>query len=155
MCLACFSSPAEFLNKWMVKGVKFLSRLLNASCSYVIYSPSIFLASSQTAPAHSSKMAARNTKRSISMILRKNRGPWTVYILVNVRHKSTLNAKIRVRTSPSILSAFISWWQAKKHLKRRFEGRHAGRQAEGINSGVVILGDHFLQDSMAGIDCCN
>ena len=30
---------------------------------------------------HSCKMAARHTKRSISMILRKNRGLWTVYNL--------------------------------------------------------------------------
>ena len=83
---------------------------------------------------------------------------WTLsvrYIQVNVQHKSTLNAKIRVKTSPSILSAFISWWQPKKHLKRSIEGKHAGKKAEGINSGVVILGDRFLQDWMADIDCCN
>ena len=49
------------------------------------YSPFIFLASSQTVPApaklfwHSCKIAARNGKRLISMILRKNRGLWTVY----------------------------------------------------------------------------
>ena len=41
MCLACFSSPAEFL-KWMVKSVQFLSRLLNASCTDVITVPLFF-----------------------------------------------------------------------------------------------------------------
>ena len=33
---------------------------------------------------HSCKMAARHTKRSISMILRKNRGLWTVYNLPSI-----------------------------------------------------------------------
>ena len=44
---------------------------------------------------------------------------------------------------------------SKEAFEATLEGKHAGRQAEGINSGVVVLGDHFLQVSMAGIDCCN
>jgi len=49
------------------------------------YSPSIFLASSQTDPCPLSsfdthaRWVARNAKLSISMILRKNRGLWIVY----------------------------------------------------------------------------
>ena len=65
--------------------MKFLLRLLNASCSDVrYYSPSIFLASSQTAPAPQVVLtlmqdgAACNAKRAILTILRKNRGLWTV-----------------------------------------------------------------------------
>ena len=65
----------------MVKGMKFLLRLLNASCSDVrYYSLSIFLASSQTAPAPQVVLtlmqdgAACNAKRAILTILRKNRG---------------------------------------------------------------------------------
>ena len=42
MCPVCFSSPAEFLNWWIVNGVKFLSRLLNTSCSDVITVPLFF-----------------------------------------------------------------------------------------------------------------
>ena len=67
----------------MVKGVKFLSRLLNASCSDVITVPRFFsLPPKQTPPPSSfdtHAMAARNAKLSISMLLRKNRGLWTVY----------------------------------------------------------------------------
>ena len=93
MCLACFSSPAEFLNYWMVKGVKFLSRLLNVSCCDVITVPLFFsLLTNRPRPLSSfdthARWVARNTKRSISMILRKNRGLWTVYITMKARNCS-------------------------------------------------------------------
>ena len=60
----------------MIKAVKCLSRLLNASCGDVITVPLFFSLPREPPPLpklfwHSCKMAARNGKRSISMILRK------------------------------------------------------------------------------------
>ena len=62
--------------------MKFLSRLVNTSCSDVITVPLFFsLPPKPPPPPHgnSCKMAARNAKRPMSTILRKNRGLWTVY----------------------------------------------------------------------------
>ena len=78
-------------------------------------------------------MAARNTKRSISMILRKKWGPWTVYILVNVRHKSTLNAKFESgHRRPFCLHSFLDDMQRSIWSDALKESTQADRQKGSI-----------------------
>ena len=73
MCLACFSSPAEFLNYWMVKGVKFLSRLLNASCSDVITVPLFF----SLPPIRPRPLSSFNTYASWQPVTESARSRWS------------------------------------------------------------------------------
>ena len=154
----------------MVKGVKFLSRLLNVSCSDVVTVPLFFslslacvasvsargssrkvetrekkrndgegegkegtpppstsnfraitrletLATQATLPAKpppppkwfwdSCKMPARNAKRSNSIILRKNRGMWTVYLCATQWKAVTENKTKQNKTKPHP----ESWWK--------------------------------------------
>ena len=75
MCLVCFSSPVELLNEWMVKGVKFLSRLLNASFSDIVTVPLFFSLQTQTAPAPAplSSFDIHATWRPVTQSIRSRR----------------------------------------------------------------------------------
>ena len=94
MCLACFSSPAEFLNYWMVKGVKFLSRLLNASCSDVITVPLFF----SLPPIRPRPLSSFNTYASWQPVTESARSRWS-YGIIEDCEQSTDCRNVEISTS--------------------------------------------------------
>ena len=71
-------------------------------------------------------MAARNAKRSISMILRKNRGLWTVYR----KTRSRASEKYLKQESPS--SLFFPGVQIVERRRKIHEEKNEGRQLNSL-----------------------
>ena len=112
--------------------MKFLSCLLNESCSDVITVPVFFSLPPKPPPPpqwfwHSSKMAARNAKHSISTILREDRELWTVYYAIPIR------GNMKLITFPSWAYFFFTRSRLSIHINSQVaceQGLHSGESRE-------------------------
>ena len=130
MCLACFSSPAEFLNYWMVKGVKFLSRLLNASCSDVITVPLFF----SLPPIRPRPLSSFNTYASWQPVTESAQSRWS-YGKIEDYEQSIFNSKLGLHTWK--ISAVIN-----ATVREKVKNKQTNQQTRKVTYGDVT-GCHY------------